>query len=491
VRRGPLTAAQRQLWALDRCTEFPAALNLSYALAVDGPLDADALADAFATLVRCHEPLRTTYLEHEDGVLAEVGDDSVALRAVDLSPRTVDEAQAALLAREDQARGFDLTKEAPIRATLLRLGDQRHVLLLTLHHIAADGWSLYLLNKEISANYAARRRGEDIASVSHRLECLEVARAQQAWLSGPEAEAETRWWTDQLRGADPRPSLPWPARRDAGTELARQVVALPDELTARLGKAARQAGASLFVVMLTAFEVLLERWTGCAEAVIGTLAANRQTADSAGVMGAHYNPLLLTTDVTGDPSLAECLLRTTTRTVRALDRQVLPFAYLAERLEHELGWDAVGLPRAMFLTDRYPVEGLKLAGCELTGLYVDDQPGAVTTVPAATAADLTFFVREAGERLTLSVFYPYEPSQDSVVAGAMGAYLEILAALCEEPQLPVSELSLAPATPVRPAPEPRHGPELRRITTLGPVDALSPVGGWAGPFDHARKAVPS
>lgn len=469
------------MWALHQREPDAGALNLSYAIAVDGPLDVAALAEAFRSLVRTHEPLRTVYLEVRDDVVAEVVPDEVALAAVELTPRFADEAEAVRLIREDRVRPFDLEAEAPIRASLLQLGPGRHILLLSLHHIAGDGWSIFVLREHLTRCYAAAVRGEPFDPSPPRTECLEQAQRQREWLSGPAVEVELSWWTDRLRGATARPAL-LGVHRTVG-EVRRQVEALPDQLTAALTALAKQAGVSMFVVMLTAFKVLIERWSKCANVVVGTLAASRPTADSAEVLGAHYNPLLLNTDLNGVSSLLECLMRTAERTLFALDRQRLPYAVLASRVEREFGWAAA--PAVMFQMDRYPMEGLALTGCVVTGLYVDDG-SEVSRIPAATSADLTFFVRETGTHLTLSVLYSATSFDDESIRAAMRAYVEILVALCDAPESLAPELELPDPAP-DPAPLPAGGSgssgRLREMTEIGPVDAISPVGVW----HHSRQ----
>ena len=158
-RRGPLTAAQEQLLALDRRTSRPRVCNLSYCVGIDGPLDVAALADAFAGVVERHEPLRTTY----DGDEAVVGEGD----AIDLTTRPVqDLEEAAALAEAEREAGFDLSREGPLRTSLLRLGRERHVLLLTLHHVAADGWTLRLLCEELSRRYAGEAAPPDLDGVA-------------------------------------------------------------------------------------------------------------------------------------------------------------------------------------------------------------------------------------------------------------------------------------------------------------------------------------
>jgi len=228
-------------------------------------------------------------------------------------------------------------------------------------------------------------------------------------------------------------------------------------------------GAGLLVLaagalLVTAFELLVARWTEVDEPVVGTLAANRPTPLAARILGAHYNPLFLATDLGGDPTLAECVLRVGESTVRALDHQTLPYARLVE----ELGWDGTRVPAAMLLLDRYPVEELRLAGCRVEGLNL---PGP--SIPAATTAELSFFVREAGDRLTLSAFYPEGALEDDLVLALAGGYAGILDALTSTPELALAEVD--PFGEARPAVEsPRPG--LYEISTVAPAEALSPVG---------------
>lgn len=479
-----LTCAQRQLWNLHAGGAPPRSLNLNYTVAIDGPLDLAALDAAFGTLVRANEPLRTTYRLRDGSVAADVHDVGTVppLRTPLLPTQTVAAAEAAALAAADRSCRFDLERDFPIRARVLEVRREQHILVLTMHHIAADGWSLYLLRTQLSQYYAAFARGEVPDPTPPRPECVELARAQQEWLLSPEADAQARWWLDRLSGAALRPTGLRPAIDPTSTAMREHVVAIRAEVSADLRALAKQAGVSMFVVMLTAFTVLVERCLGCPNAVVGTLVANRPTAASSQVMGAHYNTLLLNADIGGDPSLVECLLGVADRVLSALDRQSLPLPALSERLEHKFGWDPTQTPSVMFIMDRYPMEGLTLTGCQVSGLYLDDRTGQFAVVPAAVTADLVFFVREAGDSLTLSALWRPGAIQDADVADLTQSYLEILAAMCESPEITLTDLQLRRAdsadmsTSARPIPDSQGQPTLRKIADVAPADALSPVG---------------
>jgi hypothetical protein len=493
-RIGPPTLTQRQIWALDRRKPKPEVLNLTYALRIDGPLDLRALGGAFRDVVRRHEPLRTTYGTFDDQLVARVGDEELALAGVDLAPVLVgDPQEAAMRTAELRMRGFDLASEAPIRVCVLRLGADCHLLLLSLHHIAADGWSLRLLSTDLSRSYAARLGGGSSVQPPPTMDCIDQARWQRRWLESGDADREARWWTDFLRCASPElPGLPG-QRRDSITDMRRQVMVIQEVLTAALRRLGRETGVSVFALLLTAFQGLLTRWSGLPEVVVGTLAAGRPTALSGSILGAHYNVLLLSTDFGGDPTMAECILRTAKRTVAALDRQALPYPVLAGSLERQSDWDMDRIPSAMLVLDRYPLEELRLKGCVVTGLYLDEGGpttpiwggGPVARIHAASVADLTFFVREAGTQFTVSALYPAERLRDSSVIALMRSYLEVLIAMGEgvEATLASVELALDGSDPDRhihpDAPPARPG--LHDISTVAPAEALSPVGRWTDP----------
>ncbi|MGV9677297.1 condensation domain-containing protein [Nocardia sp. NPDC003482] len=454
ARTGPLTDTQRQLWALSHRVS-PAALNLSYALLVAGPLAVDALRAAATDVVGEFETLRTRYPRRNDVPVAEVHDPE----PVDLSRAPVHDLPAAAdAAWRHRAACFDLAADPALRVRLLELGGDRRVLLLTLPHIAADGWSLHLLAERLSLAYAARLRDHPPPPTVRTAECLEVAAAQHDWLASAAATAELDWWTDHLASAT-APAGP-PAPLESTTH--RRAIVLPAPLTGELRALARGANVSLYALLLTAFGAVLRlRAPDRPRPVIGTLAANRPTLAAAGVLGAHYNGLLLNPDLTGEPSLAECLFRTANTTVRALDHQRLPYRFVVAELRRRFGW-RTGVPDAMFVLDRYPMEALRLAGCAVTGLCQDP----FRPVPVVAAADPTVFVREAGERITVTAF-----GDPAALPGLLATYLDTLVVLCESIETEIGELCWRAEDPAY-VPATALGP----VTEASPADALSPLG---------------
>jgi hypothetical protein len=503
-RSGPLNAIQGQLWALHQMSVPAPAVNLAYALRVDGPLDHAALGRALRDSVRLNEPLRTRYPRRGGAAVAEVTEEQQAAQSFDLTPVNVaTPAEAIELVRAERTQPFDLEQELPLRCSLLRQAAHRHILLVTLHHIAADGWSADLLARQLTRSYAGHLRGRTELPAKPGRECTDLAREQAGWLAGSEAEVEAEWWTRRLADAEPQPLAALttgdPVARGACESLARHVIAVPDELTAGLRAFGREAAVSLFAVLFAAFGATLTLWTGCRRPVIGSLVAGRTSAASGMVLGAHYNVLLLDTDFGGDPSLAECAVRAGATAVGVLDHQELPYRVLAERWQRERRWDAARMPQAMFLLDRYPVENLRLDGCQTTGLYLDegagrtpiDGGGPTAEIPAATSADLCLSGRESGQRLTISAFYRPSVLTGTAALGVLSDYLDILARLCDEPHTALSEVAVAGRTlSGRSGPRQRTGrpglPALHDIVQVSPAEAISPVGWWTGGPDRHR-----
>lgn len=480
--RGRLTPAQAGLWSLDRAlAPSSAALNMAYALQLLGPLDVPALRQSLDALVERHEPLRTAYLEQDGAPLARVHPPGGAnLEEVDL--RSLDDAarQAELLrrVRDNSHRPFELTQELMMRASLLRLEPERHLLLLAFHHICADGWTLEIFSRELSALYAAFRQGRPPELKPLSAQCLDHAEAEARWLSGPEAERQRQWWRSYLAGLSPEalrpPASAHPSRADAAPVMARQVFSLEPELMEELRKLARARDASVYMVLLAALEVVLTRWTGASEALIGTLVVNRPTLLSSRMLGAHYNTALMRVRLEGASSLGEVLMRTTEQATTAIEHARLPYAELAALLEREQGVPRGRLPWVMLLQDRYPLHLLALEGLEVSGLQVDEGPWRTAMAPAG---DLVFFVREHHARFTLSTFHRPDVLDADTVARLAASLHEVLLAMIQDLGAEPSALELPLSGPLPPPVPSAHGPApaLVSLHSLSPVDALSPV----------------
>ncbi|HEY2736987.1 MAG TPA: condensation domain-containing protein, partial [Thermoanaerobaculia bacterium] len=330
------TFAQQRLWLLDRLRPGDPTYNMPGALAIDGPLSIPALAAAFGGVVRRHGSLRTRFASRggEPVQIVDPAPESpFPLPLIDLSslPESVRGETAGTLAAAEAARPFDLETGPVLRVTLLRLGPERHIELLTVHHIVADGWSLGVLAREVAALYG----GEQLPALP--LQVTDFAIWQRRWLASGALERLLTWWTERLAGAPTVLELPAdhprPAVRTArGTRVESL---LPETLAGALRGLARQQGTTLFLVLLAGFEALLLRHTGQDDLLVGTATANRSRPGSEGLIGLFADTLVLRAELAGDPGFLTALQRARESALGAFVHQDLPFERLVEALQPE------------------------------------------------------------------------------------------------------------------------------------------------------------
>ncbi|HVR96499.1 MAG TPA: amino acid adenylation domain-containing protein, partial [Thermoanaerobaculia bacterium] len=313
----PLSFAQQRLWFLDQLEPGSAAYNIPLAVRLSGELSAGALAEVFAGIVRRHEALRTTFTAREGRPVQVIGPPRVELPVVDLSH--VSEQEALRLAREEARRPFDLQRGPLLRLALLRLGDREHVLLLTLHHIVSDGWSMGVLLREIAALYA----GAVLPELP--VQYADFAVWQRRWLEGEVLEAQLAYWKGQLAGAPRVLELPLDRPRPAVQTFGGAV--LPVRLPA-VRELCRREGATPFMVLLAAWATVLGRHAGQEDVLVGTPIAGRNRREIEGLIGFFVNTLVLRTDLSGSPGFAGLVGRVRRAALDGYTHQDVPFERL-------------------------------------------------------------------------------------------------------------------------------------------------------------------
>jgi amino acid adenylation domain-containing protein/non-ribosomal peptide synthase protein (TIGR01720 family) len=336
----PLSFAQERLWFLDRMQPGGIAYNIPAALRLGGALDVAALERALGEVVRRHEALRTTFGEVEGApvqVIARFA--GFALPVEDLAPLDSAEREMAVAQRaeEDAARPFDLEAGPLFRASLLRLADDDHVLLLAMHHVVSDGWSMEVLHRELSALYAAFSEGRDAPLPELPVQYADFAAWQREHLAGEVLEAQLAYWRAQLAGAPERLELPADRPRPPAPTFRGDIVPLhlPPEVLERLRALGRGEGATLFMVLLSAFQLLLARYGGSDDVVVGSPIAGRTRREVEGLIGFFANTLVLRTDLGGDPAFREVVRRVRRTTLGAYEHQDVPFEKLVAELRPE------------------------------------------------------------------------------------------------------------------------------------------------------------
>jgi amino acid adenylation domain-containing protein len=333
----PLSFAQQRLWFVQQMDPVSSAYNMPMAFRLSGRLDVAALEWTLNEILRRHEILRTTFdVLDQQPVQLVAPSQTLKLSVTNLGslPAPLREGEAERFANEESQRPFDLARGPLIRVTLLQLWPNEHVLLLTIHHIVSDGWSQSILMNELSVLYEARVAGQVSPLPELPIQYADFAEWQREWLSGAVLEQQIDYWRKHLAGAPPSLELPTDRPRPAVQSFngARESFSLSRNLSAQLVELSRREDATLFMTLLAAFEVLLYRYTGQSDIVIGTPVANRNRKELEALIGFFVNTLALRMDLSGDPTFRELLARVREASLGAYANQDLPFEMLVEKL---------------------------------------------------------------------------------------------------------------------------------------------------------------
>jgi amino acid adenylation domain-containing protein len=358
----PLSFAQQRLWFLEQFEPANPTYNIPAAVRLTGPLDVAALERALAGVVERHQTLRSRFPASDGTEPVVVIEPRMPLR---LTPEDVeDEESLPALAREEALRPFDIAAGPLVRARLLRLApaNSDHVLLLTMHHIVSDGWSMGILVREVAALYEGRELPE------LPIQYTDFAAWQRRWLEGEAMEREVAWWRDRLAGAPAHLELPTdrPRPRVKTSRGALRRAVLPAALAARLRETGRRSGGTLFMTLLAGLSALLHRYSRQSDVLVGSPIANRNRAEVEPLIGFFVNTLVLRADLSGDPSFAELLARVRDAAMAAYDHQDLPFEKVVEAVRPDRDLGRSPLFQVAFALQNLPIPELRLGGLTLS-----------------------------------------------------------------------------------------------------------------------------
>jgi surfactin family lipopeptide synthetase A len=436
-----LSFAQQRLWFLDQLAPGGSAYNAPIAFRLEGPLDVAALEQSLNEIARRHETLRTTFtLSEEQPVQVIAPETIVALPVADLQnyPESEREARAARLVGEEARRPFDLARGPLLRCLLWRLATEDHILLLTMHHIVSDGWSMGVLYRELSALYETFRQGKAPSLPELPIQYADFAVWQREWLRGEVLERQLSYWKRQLGGVQLL-ELPTDRPRSAVQSLrgTTQSFMLPKDLSEALNALSRKEGVTLFMTLLAAFQILLHRYTGQEDIAVGSPIANRTRSEIEGLIGFFVNTLVLRTDLSGSPSFRELLSRVRRAALDAYSHQDLPFEKLVEELNPERDPSRSPLFQVMFALQNAPMNLPILAGLNVSPVEL----GAETA-----KFDLTLSLKEAAGSLTATLEYNTDLFEHATISRMLGHFQTLLEGLVTNPDQRLSELPILTET---------------------------------------------
>jgi amino acid adenylation domain-containing protein/FkbM family methyltransferase len=432
----PLSFAQQRLWFIDQLEPGSAFYNVPVAVRLKGRLNKEALEQTLTEVVRRHEVLRTRF-GTVGGRAVQVIEEAepVKLEVVELSELAIEEREARMRewAEQEAAMPFDLSRGPLLRVKFLRLGEQEHVVLLTMHHIVSDGWSVGVLIKEVGALYAAYAAGQESPLPELSIQYADFALWQRAYLQGEVLEQQLAYWRRQLSGAPSLLQLPSDHKRPAvrtsrgGVEL----LELDQELSEKLRVLSQRESVTLFMLLLAVFKLLLMKYSGQQDIVIGADVANRNRAETENLIGFFVNMLVLRTNLTGNPTFTELLHRVREVCLEAYAHQDLPFEKLVEELQPERSLSYAPVFQVVFALQNAPAKDLSLP--ELTLSTVQAEIGT-------SKFDLVFNLLESNKRLVGSMEYSTDLFNAETIKRMLDHFTALLRNVVEQPAARLNEL---------------------------------------------------
>jgi amino acid adenylation domain-containing protein len=432
----PLSFAQQRLWFLDQMDPGNPLYNIPWAGRMTGDFDVEAMRIALNGLVQRHEILRTVYGVHEDlpfqRVLAEA---SIPMPIIDLSSIAAAdrEAEARRIVQEECARPFHLASEIQFRALVLKCDSREHIIVLNMHHIGSDGWSLGVMWADLSALYKAAVLKETAALPELPIQYADFAVWQRIWLQGETLERQLAFWKKQLDGAPPVLALPTdrPRQQVQSYRGAAWRVAMPENLTDGIRAISRQHSVTTFMSMLAAFQTLIFYYTRQPDLVLGTDLAGRTNVETEPLIGFFVNLMVVRTDLSNDPTFTALLDRVREVTLAVSAHQDLPFDKLVEELQPERSVNRSPLVQVLFVNLEAP-RGSRtlLPGVELSG-YPLDLPSKF---------DIVVFYSNQGTEITARWVYNPDLFDAATIERMAGELNTIVETVISNPGIKLSEI---------------------------------------------------
>ena len=428
LERLPLSYAQERLWFIDQLEPNSAGYSLPGAVSISGELDLRQLEESLNELIERHENLRTRFPSHEGEARQEILPAvEFLLERVDLSDVQGERQQSEAQRRcqEEASRPFDLARGPLLRGLVLKLGEQEHILLLNMHHIISDGWSIGVLVRELSEAMTARREGRASRLPALPIQYVDYSVWQRGWLQAEgRLERQLGYWVKKLSGMAESLDLPSDYRRPSVQSFAGAMYefVIPAELTGRLKGWSEKQGGTLYMGLLTVFTVLLHRYTGQEDICVGSPIANRQHAQTEGLIGMFVNTLAMRSRVTAQQTLTGLFEQVKGTCLEAYEHQDTPFEKVVDALRPQRNMSISPLFQVMLV---------------LQNMEVGEQPGHIRPYPLASGIskfDLTLECTESGGGLSGLLEYSTALYERSSIERLAAHFIGLCAALLESPQ---------------------------------------------------------
>jgi len=434
----PLSFAQQRLWFFDQFEPGNVVYNLITKILFEGDLNVQALERAFSEIARRHEPLRTVF-DFREGQPVQIvlPDQPIRMNLIDLThlPEKEQQDRTEDIFHAEGNRPFDLKNGPLLRTTLLQLRKDRHLLLFAVHHIVSDEWSVGVLIHELGELYAALAAGRTPSFSALPIQYADFAVWQRQWLQGAFLEQQLDYWRKQLAGSSPVLELPADRPRPALQTFngARTSFSIPSDLPEPLKALTRSETATLFMSLLAVFKVLLHRYTGQGDIIVGTPIANRQRQEIERLIGFFTNTLALRTDLSGNPGFRELLKRVRETALDAYAHQDLPFEYLVEKLHPQRTLSHSPLVQVMFVIVNTPETELKFPNVKVTPLTSDF---------STAKFDLTFYLYDHEEEIAGIIEYNTDLFNSDRMHSMATHFCTLLRSIVANPDSPISDLAL-------------------------------------------------
>jgi len=439
VDRGPapLSFAQERFWFLDRLQVGNPAYHIPTVIPLYGPLDVVAVRESLADVVGRHDALRTTFdVDNGRPVQVVAPTTSVPLPIVTCegNGKAARQADAQRLAQIEIVKPFDLRAGPLLRAVLFRIDDVEHWLVVTIHHIVCDAWSLNVFLRELAAGYEARCSGRAASLLELPLQYADYARWQRQWLQGDVLAKLMAYWKDKLQGAPSVLELPLDRPRPAMLSFrgGLHAFAMSNEASQTLRGLSRNEHATVFMTMLAIFKLLLHRCTGQNDLVVGTPAASRDRSELEGLIGLFLNTLVLRTRLSGRMTFRELLRQVRGTTLEAYEHQDLPFEKLVEELQPDRNLNVNPLFQVLFVLQVGPA-----------GASAADGGGPTSAVSTGTAKfDLSLYLTDTGGEISGAWEYNHDLFDAATIARLTGHLLTLTDGIVANPDARIADLPL-------------------------------------------------